>query len=81
MFMSDSVIAGVTVGAAFHVGSSQITTVLGLHDIPRYKGVFKLMKLWYSVGVNIHQSNVASVGVTLVCALIIYLVKRSVIIL
>ncbi|KAK7109061.1 sulfate transporter-like [Littorina saxatilis] len=76
VFMSDSMVTGVTVGAAFHVGSSQLKTIFGLSFLPRESGVFKLLKLWYSILKNIHHSNLASIIAAVICILIIYLVKR-----
>jgi high affinity sulfate transporter 1 len=78
VFMSDAMVTGVTVGAAFHVGSSQLKTMFGLTSLPRYKGVFKLMKLWWGILSNIHHSNPASIIGATICILIIYLVKRFV---
>ena len=76
VFMSDSLVTGVTVGAAFHVGSSQLKTLFGLGFLPRESGVFKLIRLWVSILVNIHRSNVATIIASAICILMIYLVKR-----
>ncbi|XP_076460870.1 prestin-like [Babylonia areolata] len=76
--MSDSLVNGFTVGAAFHVGSSQMKTILGLSFLPRQSGLFKLLRFWYSVLSNIHRSNPASIIASFVCILLIYLVKRFV---
>ena len=76
VFMSDSLVTGFTVGAAFHVGSSQLKTMFGLGFLPRESGVFKLIRLWVSILVNIHRSNVASIIASAICILLIYLVKR-----
>ncbi|XP_076460875.1 prestin-like [Babylonia areolata] len=76
--MSDSLVTGVTVGAAFHVGSSQLKAIFGLGSLPRQSGLFKLIKLWYSILANIHHSNPASIIASFVCILLIYLVKRFV---
>lgn len=76
VFMSDSMITGFTVGAAFHVGSSQLKTIFGLGYLPRYSGTFKLMRLWVGILSNIHHSNLATVIASVICILIIYLVKR-----
>ena len=78
VFMSDSLVTGFTVGAAFHVGSSQLKTMFGLGFLPRESGVFKLIRLWVSILVNIHRSNVASIIASAILILIIYLVKRFV---
>ncbi|KAL8580192.1 hypothetical protein ACOMHN_049252 [Nucella lapillus] len=78
IIMSDSLVTGVTVGAAFHVGSSQLKTIFGLSFLPRQSGIFKLLKLWYSILANIHRSNVASIIASVVFILSIYLVKRFV---
>ncbi|KAK7482051.1 hypothetical protein BaRGS_00026743 [Batillaria attramentaria] len=78
VFMSDSLITGFTVGAAFHVGSSQLKTIFGLSSLPRYSGIFKLIKLWVAILANIDHSNLATIIASVICILIIYLVKRFV---
>ena len=76
VFMSDSLVTGFTVGAAFHVGSSQLKTMFGLGFLPRYSGIFKLIRLWVSILVHIDRSNLATIIASAICILIIYLVKR-----
>ena len=78
IFMSDSLVTGFTVGAAFHIGSSQLKTMFGLSFLPRQNGIFKLLRLWFSILSHIHQSNVASIIASAILILVIYLVKRFV---
>ncbi|KAL8586027.1 hypothetical protein ACOMHN_045413 [Nucella lapillus] len=76
-FMSDSLITSFTVGVSFHVVSSQIRTVLDL-NIPRQSGIFKLVKLWIVMLSNIDHASPATLIISLICMVILYVVKRFV---
>lgn len=74
-FMSDYLVTSFTVGVSVHVVSSQLKTVLGL-EFPRQSGLFKLIKHWEVLLRNIHHSNLATIIISVLSILAIYLVKR-----
>ncbi|KAK7482058.1 hypothetical protein BaRGS_00026750 [Batillaria attramentaria] len=76
-YMSDYLVTSFTVGVSVHVVSSQLKTVLGL-DFPRQDGMFKLIKHWIAMLSNIQHTNLATVIISVLSMLIIYLVKRFV---
>lgn len=76
-FFSNSLITGFTVGASIHVCTSQVRTLLGLR-VPRYNGFFKVIRTWVAVLSNIHHTNPATLIVSVISILAVYLVKKFV---
>lgn len=73
-YLSQPFMSGFTTGVAVHIFSSQIKTALGL-KLPPIEGAGKLVKLYYNVFANITSVHVADLIVTLICCLILLLVK------
>ncbi|XP_053399637.1 prestin-like isoform X2 [Mercenaria mercenaria] len=73
-YMSDPLIAGFTTGTAVHVGTSQVKYILGL-KIPRTDGLFQVVKTYKFIFERISHTNVATLVVSLICIVILYLVK------
>ncbi|XP_060582830.1 prestin-like isoform X2 [Ruditapes philippinarum] len=73
-YMSDPLIAGFTTGTAVHVGTSQVKYILGL-KIPRTDGLFQVVKTYKFIFERITHTNVATLIVSLICIVILYLVK------
>ncbi|GFO14514.1 sulfate transporter-like [Plakobranchus ocellatus] len=75
--LSNSLITGFTVGIAFHVGTSQLKEILGV-SVPRQSGIGSIIKTWIEVIKKVPDTNVATLLTSVICILIIYVVKRFV---
>lgn len=73
-YLSQPFMCGFTTGVAVHIFSSQIKTALGL-KLPPTEGLGKLVKLYYHVFANITSIHVATLIVTLICVVILLVVK------
>ncbi|KAL4240560.1 hypothetical protein ACF0H5_001352 [Mactra antiquata] len=73
-YLSQSFMSGFTTGVAVHIFSSQIKTALGL-KLPPIEGVGKLVKLYFFVFKYITGVNIGDLVVTIVCVIILLLVK------
>ncbi|XP_050416735.1 sulfate transporter [Patella vulgata] len=73
-YMSDSLVSGFTTGAAVHVFTSQVKYALGI-SIPRFEGMFQIIKTYASIISTITKTNIPEMVITLICIVIIYLVK------
>ncbi|XP_035827519.1 sulfate transporter-like [Aplysia californica] len=75
--MSDSLITGFTVGISFHVATSQLKSLLGL-SIPRFKGIASVIRTWIEILKKLPETNIATLIISIICMLVIYLVKRCI---
>ncbi|KAK7097493.1 prestin-like isoform X2 [Littorina saxatilis] len=73
-YMGDSLVSGFTTGAAVHVFTSQVKYALGL-KIPRYENVFQIIRTYGSIITNIPKTNIPEMVITLICIIILYIVK------
>ncbi|GFR81736.1 sulfate transporter-like [Elysia marginata] len=73
--MSNSLITGFTVGISFHVVTSQVKGVLGL-SMPRMTGYASIIKTWISIFSKLPETNLATLIISVISMLVIYLVKR-----
>lgn len=73
-YLSDSFFSAFTSGAGVHIATSQIPAILGL-KIPRYGGVFKIVKTYGSLFESLPGVNIASLITALISAIIILFVK------
>lgn len=75
--MSDSFITGFSVGVSFHIATSQLKTLFGI-SVPRYKGPGQLIRTWIVLVQHFHETNASTLITSLICMLVIYLVKRHI---
>uniref|UniRef100_A0A0X3NK04 Prestin n=1 Tax=Schistocephalus solidus TaxID=70667 RepID=A0A0X3NK04_SCHSO len=74
-FLSDPMISGFTVGSAVHVVVSQLKTVFGL-SVPRQSGLFHVPLEFYEICKKLPQTNLASLGLSLVFIALLYCFRR-----
>ena len=73
-YMSEYLISGFTSGVAIHVLTSQMKHILGI-NIQRHNGVFKIIKTWKDIVMNIPSTNAAAILTSIISMVILYLVK------
>ena len=73
-YLSDSFFSAFTSGAGVHIATSQIPAVLGL-KIPRYSGVFKIIKTYSALFGVISNINIAAFITALIAGILILFVK------
>ncbi|XP_052802493.1 prestin-like [Mya arenaria] len=73
-YLSDSFFSAFTSGAGVHIATSQIPAILGL-KVPRYGGMFKIVKTYGAIFGAITGVNVASLIIALCAAVAILFVK------
>ncbi|RUS75829.1 hypothetical protein EGW08_016421 [Elysia chlorotica] len=73
--MSNSLITGFTVGISFHVVTSQVKGILGL-SVPRMTGYASIIKTWIYIFSKLPETNIATLMISIISMLVIYLVKR-----
>ncbi|XP_064609338.1 prestin-like [Liolophura sinensis] len=76
-YMSEPLVSGFTTGAATHVVTSQVKHVFGV-KVPRYNGAFKVIQTWIAFFGNISTTNVAALVMSLICMVVLYLIKIQV---
>nr|7V73_A Chain A, Prestin [Homo sapiens]7V74_A Chain A, prestin [Homo sapiens]7V75_A Chain A, prestin [Homo sapiens] len=74
-FLSEPLISGFTTGAAIHILLSQLKYLLGL-KIPRHSGPFSVIYSVISVFHNIPNTNIATLGVSLLSFVLLLVVKE-----
>ncbi|XP_074530347.1 sulfate transporter [Halichoeres trimaculatus] len=75
VYLSDSLLSGFATGASLTILTSQIKYLLGL-KIPRPQGWFTLFKTWYSLFINLGNTNICDLVTSLVCLLILVPTKE-----
>lgn len=73
-YLSDSFFSAFTSGAGVHIATSQLPAILGV-KIPRYSGVFKIVKTYTAIFESITDVNVASLIIALLSMISIIFVK------
>lgn len=73
-YLSDSFFSAFTSGAGVHIATSQLPAILGL-KIPRYSGMFKIVKTYSALFGSIADVNVASLIIALLSMIAIVFVK------
>ena len=76
-FIPISCISGFTTAAAFHIITSQFKFLLGI-SIPNHKGIFKLVKLWKEVALEIPNANLCDVVISVGCLIFLFVIKEIV---
>lgn len=66
VYLSDSLLSGFATGASLTILTSQVKYILGL-KIPRPQGWFSLFKTWYSLLINLGNTNICDLITSLVC--------------
>ncbi|XP_076169612.1 prestin isoform X2 [Ptiloglossa arizonensis] len=74
--LADSLVSGFTTAAAMHVFTSQVKDLLGLRELPKQKGPFKLILTYVDVLNSI--DNVNGIAILLSCVTIIILVVNNI---
>ncbi|KAL3843104.1 hypothetical protein ACJMK2_021057 [Sinanodonta woodiana] len=74
-YLSHSFISGFTTAAAVHIFTSQVGTGLGISVAP-YNDVGKIIYTYRDIVLNIASTNIASLLITIVSALILFTVKE-----
>ncbi|XP_076685631.1 prestin isoform X2 [Andrena cerasifolii] len=73
--LADSLVSGFITAAAMHVFTSQVKDLLGLRNLPKRKGPFKLILTYVDVLNNIDDVN--AVAILLSCVTIVVLVANN----
>ncbi|XP_005106268.2 sulfate transporter [Aplysia californica] len=73
-YMGDSLVSGFTTGAAVHVFTSQVKYVFGL-KIKRFPNLFQIINTYVAIFENIPDTNVATLILSVICMIILYIVK------
>ncbi|XP_060590703.1 prestin-like isoform X1 [Ruditapes philippinarum] len=73
-YLSDSFFSAFTSGAGVHIATSQIPAILGL-KVPRFSGVFKIVKTYSAIFGAISAANVAALIIALLSMIAILFVK------
>ena len=76
-FIPISCISGFTTAAAFHIITSQFKFLLGI-SIPNHKGIFKLVKLWKEVALEVPKANLCDVVISVCCITFLFFIKEIV---
>ena len=76
-FIPISCISGFTTAAAFHIITSQFKFLLGI-SIPNHKGIFKLVKLWKEVALEVPNANLCDVVISVCCITFLFFIKEIV---
>ena len=76
-FMSLPLIGGFMAGAAVHIIMSQVPFCLGI-TVTRQTGLFNLVNQLYAIILVITQSNVAELIITLICMLVLIIIKEGI---
>ncbi|XP_031828182.1 prestin isoform X2 [Nomia melanderi] len=69
--LSDSLVSGFTTAAAIHVFTSQVKDLLGLRNLPKRKGPFKVILTYVDVLENIRDANVIAISLSAVTIIIL----------
>ncbi|VDI69090.1 solute carrier family 26 (sulfate anion transporter), member 2 [Mytilus galloprovincialis] len=72
--MSEQLVSGFTAAVAIHITTSQAKHIFGI-SVPQHNGIFKVIKTWRDVCYNIPSTNFATLITTVICFIILYLVK------
>lgn len=70
VYLSDSLLSGFATGASLTILTSQFKYLLGL-KIPRPQGWFTLFKTWYSLLINLGNTNICDLVTSLVSLLVL----------
>lgn len=76
-FLSNSIVSAFSTGVAIHVITSQLKYVLGI-SLPRYSGVLNVPYTLIEVALNIKKTHHLQLIISLICMLILYLVKSQI---
>ncbi|BFZ14917.1 hypothetical protein BsWGS_17956 [Bradybaena similaris] len=76
-YMGDSLVSGFTTGAALHVFTSQVKYVFGI-SIPRFPNLFQIINTYIAIIGKITETNVATLILSLICMVVLYLVKTQI---
>ncbi|KAK3578531.1 hypothetical protein CHS0354_025239 [Potamilus streckersoni] len=74
-YLSHSFISGFTTAAAVHIFTSQVSKGLGI-SVPAYSPIGKIIYTYRDIIVKITSTNIASLLITIVAALILFTVKE-----
>ncbi len=77
VFIPMSCISGFTTGAAFHIVTSQVKFILGVKIQP-HVGIFKFVKIWREIVLQVPNTNVPDLVVFLVCFVFLVIIKELV---
>ena len=75
VFIPVSCISGFTTAAAFHILTSQVKFILGI-TIVGHKGIFKFVKLWKEVILQIHNTNLCDLIIFFCCFIFLVSIKE-----
>ncbi|KAK3606372.1 hypothetical protein CHS0354_042006 [Potamilus streckersoni] len=76
-YISDPLVGGFTTGIGLLVCTSQAKHLLGV-TIPRTEGMFQLIRTWTAIIEVILTTNIATVIISIICVVILYIVKEHV---
>ncbi|KAK6190522.1 hypothetical protein SNE40_002373 [Patella caerulea] len=73
-YLSVSFIGGFTTASAIHIATSQVSKMLNIKVLP-HAGAGKLVKTYIEIFTNITQTNIADLVISVICVIILLLVK------
>ena len=75
VFIPISCISGFTTAAAFHIITSQVKFILGI-NIVAHKGVFKFVKVWKEIILQIPNTNICDLIISICCFIFLVTIKE-----
>lgn len=76
-FLSDPVMAGVSLGLGFFIATTQLDEVLGVPS-PQVSGIARLFKTWVALAKSLPQTHIPTLIFSIISILALYLVKKFV---
>ena len=75
--ITDVIVSSFTVGASFHVFTSQVKHVLGL-TIPTVSGVGRIVLTYFHIGEHLTEVNLVTISISLACLVLLVLADQAV---
>ena len=75
--ITDVLVSSFTVGASFHVLTSQVKHVLGLR-LPTVSGAGRIVLTYFSIGEHMTEVNLITLSISLVCLVLLVLADQAV---
>jgi len=75
--ITDVIVSSFTVGASFHVLTSQVKHVLGLR-LPTVSGAGRIVLTYFSIGEHLTEVNLVTLSISLVCLALLVLADHAV---
>jgi len=77
LVITDVIVSSFTVGASFHVLTSQVKHVLGMR-VPTVSGVGRIVLTYFHIGEHLTEVNLVTLTISLVCLVLLVLTDKAV---